>query len=76
MPRVHGGEALIRSLQHEGICTVFGIPGLGQYEAIDALYNEPAMRYISVRNEQATTYMADGYARANRSTGRPMQRVY
>lgn len=65
MPKVHGGEALIRSLRHEGIRTVFGIPGLGQYEAIDALYNEPAIRYISVRNEQAATYMADGYARAS-----------
>ena len=65
MPKVHGGEALIRSLQHEGIRTVFGIPGLGQYEAIDALYMTPEIRYISLRNEQAATYMADGYARAS-----------
>jgi acetolactate synthase I/II/III large subunit len=65
MPKLHGGEALIRSLQHEGIRTVFGIPGLGQYEAIDALYNAPEIRYIAVRNEQAATYMTDGYARAS-----------
>lgn len=65
MPKVHGGEALIRSLHQEGIRTVFGIPGLGQYEAIDALYNAPEITYISVRNEQAATYMADGYARAS-----------
>ena len=65
MPKMYGGEALIRSLQHEGIRTVFGIPGLGQYEAIDALYNTPEIRYISLRNEQAATYMADGYARAS-----------
>jgi acetolactate synthase I/II/III large subunit len=65
MPKLNGGEALIRSLQQEGIRTVFGIPGLGQYEAIDALYNTPAIRYVSVRNEQAATYMADGYARAS-----------
>ncbi len=65
MPKLLGGEALIRSLQHEGIRTVFGIPGLGQYEAIDALYNTPEIRYISLRNEQAATYMADGYARAS-----------
>ena len=65
MPKLSGGEALIRSLQQEGIRTVFGIPGLGQYEAIDALYNTPSIRYISVRNEQAASYMADGYARAS-----------
>ncbi len=65
MPTMTGGEALIHSLYQEGIRTVFGIPGLGQYEAIDALYNLPAIRYISVRNEQATSYMADGYARAS-----------
>jgi acetolactate synthase-1/2/3 large subunit len=65
MPNLYGGEALIRSLYHEGIRTVFGIPGLGQYEAIDALYNTPEIRYFSLRNEQASTYMADGYARAS-----------
>lgn len=65
MPKLHGGEALIRSLQHEGIRAVFGIPGLGQYEAIDALYNAPEIAYYSLRNEQAATYMADGYARAS-----------
>lgn len=65
MPNLHGGEALIRSLHHQGIRTVFGIPGLGQYEAIDALYNAPEIRYFSLRNEQAATYMADGYARAS-----------
>jgi acetolactate synthase-1/2/3 large subunit len=65
MPNLYGGEALIRSLHHEGIRTVFGIPGLGQYEAIDALYNAPEIRYFSLRNEQAATYMADGYARAS-----------
>lgn len=64
MPNLYGAEALIRAMQHEGIRTVFGIPGLGQYEAIDALYNTPEIRYISLRNEQAASYMADGYARA------------
>ncbi len=65
MPTLTGGEALIHALHREGIRTVFGIPGLGQYEAIDALYNLPAVRYIAVRNEQAASYMADGYARAS-----------
>lgn len=65
MPTLSGGDALIHALKQEGIRTVFGIPGLGQYEAVDALYLTPEIRYIAVRNEQATTYMADGYARAS-----------
>ena len=55
----------MRTLYREGVRAVFGIPGAGQYEAIDALWEEPRIRYISVRHEQATSYMADGYARAS-----------
>jgi acetolactate synthase I/II/III large subunit len=65
MPKLTGGQALIQSLYQEGIRTLFGIPGAGQYEAVDALYETPEIRYISVRHEQATSYMADGYARAS-----------
>ncbi len=63
-----GGQALVRSLQREGIRTVFGIPGAGQYEIVDALWEAEDVTYVSVRHEQATTYMADGYFRA---TGEP-----
>jgi acetolactate synthase-1/2/3 large subunit len=44
---------------------VFGLPGAGQYEAVDALYQEPGIRYISTRHEQETSFMADGYARVS-----------
>ena len=64
MARMNGGEALARSLAAQGLRVVFGVPGAGQYEAIDALYMTPSVRYISVRHEQAASYMADGYARA------------
>ncbi len=65
MPRMNGGEALVRSMAAEGLRAVFGVPGAGQYEAIDALYSTPSIRYIAVRHEQAASYMADGYARAS-----------
>ena len=48
-----------------GVRAVFGVPGAGQYEAVDALYDTPDIQYISVRHEQAATYMADGYARVS-----------
>ena len=63
-----GGEALARSLAGEGVEVVFGIPGIQIYGVVAALRDEPGIRLISTRHEQATTYMADGYARAS---GRP-----
>ncbi len=65
MTQLNGGQALIQQLHQEGIQVVFGIPGQGQYEAVDALYEHPTIRYITLRNEQAASYMADGYARAS-----------
>lgn len=65
MTRMNGGQALVKSLEREGVQVVFGLPGAGQYEAIDALYETPNLRYLTTRHEQATTYMADGYTRAS-----------
>jgi acetolactate synthase-1/2/3 large subunit len=63
-----GGEALVQSLIQEGIDTVFGLPGVQLDGAFDALYHaQDQVRVIHTRHEQATAYMADGYAR---STGR------
>ncbi|MCY3714191.1 MAG: thiamine pyrophosphate-binding protein [Gemmatimonadetes bacterium] len=69
MPVMNGGEALIRSLRANGVEVVFGLPGAGQYEAIDAIYRQEGMRYITTRNEQAISYMADGYARVSGKPG-------
>nr|MDE0501446.1 thiamine pyrophosphate-binding protein [bacterium] len=63
-----GGQALVRSLVREGVEVVFGVPGIQLYGIVSALRDEPALRMITTRHEQATTYMADGYARA---TGKP-----
>ena len=68
MAMMSGGEALASSLTAEGVDVVFGIPGIQIYGIIAALRDEPGIRLISTRHEQATTYMADGYARAS---GRP-----
>ena len=69
MPRMSGGEALARSLVREGVEVVFGIPGIQIYGIVAALRDEPGIRMISTRHEQATTYMADGYARASGAPG-------
>ncbi|MEV0969972.1 thiamine pyrophosphate-dependent enzyme [Microtetraspora glauca] len=64
-----GGEALARSLAANGVSQIFGIPGVQLDHAADALYHvADDIAFTCARNEQAASYMADGYAR---STGRP-----
>ena len=65
MVKMSGGEALAKSLVREGVDVVFGIPGIQMYGIIAALRDEPGIRMITPRHEQAATYMADGYARAS-----------
>src|SRR5919198_4473428 len=67
--RLTGGEALVQQLVREGARVVFGLPGVQLYGAIAALRDEPGIRFITPRHEQATTYMADGYARAGGGIG-------
>jgi acetolactate synthase-1/2/3 large subunit len=64
-----GGEALVRSLVREGVRVVFGLPGVQIYGVMAALRDEKQIRFITTRHEQATSYMADGYARAGNRIG-------
>ena len=69
MVKMTGGQALMKSLYMEGVRVIFGLPGVQLYHAMDALYEEPGIRFISARHEQATAYMADGYSRAGSGIG-------
>ena len=69
MARMTGGEALVQSLYREGVRVIFGLPGVQLYGVMAALRDEPRIRFIATRHEQATSYMADGYARAGGDFG-------
>lgn len=69
MPKMSGGQALAQSLAREGVEVVFGIPGIQTYGAFAALRDQCDIRMITPRHEQATTFMADGYARASGKPG-------
>lgn len=69
MARMTGGEALAKSLYQAGVRAIFGLPGVQIYGAVAALRDEPRIRFIVTRHEQATSYMADGYARAGGGFG-------
>jgi acetolactate synthase-1/2/3 large subunit len=65
-----GGDLLAEALITQGVSRVFGIPGVQLDGAADALYaRADQVEFICARNEQATTYMADGYARSTGDVG-------
>ncbi|HEX2103055.1 MAG TPA: thiamine pyrophosphate-binding protein [Solirubrobacteraceae bacterium] len=61
-----GAELLVAGLEAAGVEVVFGLPGVHNLAAWEALRESP-IRLVGVRHEQAAVYAADGYARA---TGR------
>ncbi len=63
-----GAEAIVASLEAEGVDVVFGYPGGQAIKLYDALYDSDRIRHVLARHEQGAAHMADGYARA---TGRP-----
>lgn len=63
-----GAQAIIASLEAEGVDTVFGYPGGQAVRMYDALYDSEQIRHVLARHEQGAVHMADGYAR---STGKP-----
>ena len=69
MTMLSGGETLAKSLAREGVEVVFGLPGIQIYGIVAGLRDEPDIRMITTRHEQAATYMADGYARASGKPG-------
>ncbi|WP_028349732.1 thiamine pyrophosphate-binding protein [Bradyrhizobium murdochi] len=65
-----GGDALARQLALEGVTDVFGVPGVQLDWAVDGLRKmQDRIRYLVTRHEQATSYMADGYARSTNGIG-------
>ena len=69
MASMTGAQALVRSLAREGVEVVFALPGVQIMDAFDALHDEPGIRLVTVRHEQSTTFMADGYARTTGKVG-------
>src|SRR4051794_41652070 len=70
MARLTGGQALVEAIRREGVETIFGLPGIQLDGLFDALFAERGrIRVLHTRHEQATSYMADGYARTTGKIG-------
>ncbi len=65
-----GSEIFLKSLEAEGVDTLFGYPG-GQNVAIyDKIYDyKDKIRHILVRHEQGAVHAAQGYARVKGKAG-------
>lgn len=68
--RITGSEALMRSLEHEGVTTLFGYPGGSIMPTYDSLFDHTAkLNHILVRHEQGAVHAAQGYARVSGKCG-------
>ncbi|MBR3896298.1 MAG: biosynthetic-type acetolactate synthase large subunit [Bacteroidaceae bacterium] len=68
--QITGAEALMRSLEHQGVTTLFGYPGGSIMPTFDALYHhKDTLNHILVRHEQGATHAAQGFARVSGEVG-------
>ena len=67
--RMTGAQAIIASLEAEGVDILFGYPGGQAIKIYDALYDSKQLRHILARHEQGAVHEADGYARATGNVG-------
>lgn len=68
--RITGSEALMRSLEHQGVKTLFGYPGGAIMPVFDALYDHrDKLNHILVRHEQGAAHAAQGFARVSGEVG-------
>ena len=68
--RISGAEAMMRSLEHQGVKTLFGYPGGSIMPTFDALYgHRDQLNHILVRHEQGAAHAAQGFARVSGEVG-------
>ena len=68
--KITGAKALIESMIHEGVDTIFGYPGGAIMPTFDALYDyDDRLKHILTRHEQGATHAAQGYARVSGKVG-------
>ena len=64
-----GAQAVVASLEAEGVGLVFGYPGGQAIKIYDALFDSTQIKHVLSRHEQGAVHEADGYARATGNVG-------
>jgi acetolactate synthase-1/2/3 large subunit len=65
---MNGAEIFVKSLEAEGVDTIFGYIGAKVIDIYDKLYDSK-IRHIMPHHEQGGVHAADGYARSSGKTG-------
>jgi acetolactate synthase I/II/III large subunit len=66
---MNGADAVLRSLEAEGVDVMFGLPGGAILPLYDAIARGTTVRHVLARHEQGAGHMAEGYARASGRVG-------
>ncbi len=66
--KLTGAQIIMKTLQEEGVDTIFGFPGGSVIDIYDELVKTD-IRHVLVRHEQGAVHAADGYARASGRVG-------
>ncbi len=61
-------DVLVRALEHEGVKTIFGLPGEENLDLVESLRHSP-IRLVVTRHEQGAGFMAATYGRLTGRTG-------
>lgn len=69
MAQQRGAQVLVRALEAHGVEYIFGLPGHGNMNILDAIYDSNQISFKLVRHEQAAAHIADGYARISGEVG-------
>ncbi|MGB7949692.1 MAG: biosynthetic-type acetolactate synthase large subunit [Candidatus Binatia bacterium] len=64
-----GADIFVEALRHEGVKTVFGLPGGVVLKIFDVLCQQKDIELVLTRHEQGAAHMAEGYAKATGKAG-------
>src|SRR5262249_59547233 len=67
--KMNGADAILRSLEAEGVDIAFGLPGGAILPLYDAFARGTTVRHVLARHEQGAGHMAEGFARASGRAG-------
>lgn len=66
---ITGAEAIVKSLENEGVEIIFGYPGATIAPLYDKLSHSKQIKHVLVRHEQHAGHEASGYARIKKKPG-------
>ena len=64
-----GGQLVVAALRAHGVEMAFGVAGESYLEILDALYDAPAIHFVTCRQEGGAAFMAEAYGKLRGKPG-------